>query len=361
MTVAVLVASNNQVSETFVRRHIDMLGENCIVIHGGSTPFRMDGFEPSITHKLAYRAKKVLGIANDYYDYTLAHLLKSQNVTCCFAEFGPIGVGAMNACEKLGIDLIVHFHGYDAFKYDVIDHYKDKYARLFTFAKSVISVSTSMTEQLVSLGCNPDKIKYLPCLPYNGFSNHQYQNSGQHLLTVGRFVEKKAPWLTLLAFQKVLQQCPDASLTMVGDGPLLPVCKSLCDDLAIPNVRFLGAKSHDDVATLMQEATIYVQHSVVSSDGDREGTPVSVSEAMLGGLPVVSTRHQGIADLIQDGETGFVVDEHDTSAMAAKIVTLLNDEVLRLTLSVAAKQSIEALKQMIGEEAYFASLRQQHA
>ena len=202
MTVAVLVASNNQVSETFVQRHIDMLGDNCIVIHGGSTPHRMEGFEPSITHMLAYRVKKALGIANDYYDYTLTHLLTSRGVNCCFAEFGPIGVGAMNACEKLGIDLIVHFHGYDAFKYDVIDHYKDKYARLFKFAKSVISVSTSMTDQLVSLGCEPDKIKYLPCLPYNGFSNHQYQNKGQNLLTVGRFVERRPHCLHFLRLKK---------------------------------------------------------------------------------------------------------------------------------------------------------------
>lgn len=361
MTVAVLVASNNQVSETFVRRHIDMLGSNCIVIYGGSTPFKMDGYAPSMAHKLAYRAKKVMGIASDYYDYTLAHLLKSNNVRCCFAEFGPIGVGALNACEQLGIDLIVHFHGYDAFKYDVIAHYKSHYARLFKVAKTVISVSSSMTEQLVSLGCEPDKIKYLPCLPYNGFGDHQYQNSGQHLLTVGRFVEKKAPWLTLLAFQQVLQVCPDATLTMVGDGPLLPVCKSICDTLKIPNVQFAGAKSHDEVAELMREATVYVQHSVVSSDGDREGTPVSVSEAMLGGLPVVSTRHQGIADLIENGKTGFLVQEHDITEMANNIVALLNDPVLREQLSVSGKMAIESLKREIGEEAFFAMLRHQYA
>lgn len=356
MTVAVLVASNNQVSETFVRRHIDMLGDDCIVIHGGNTPFRMDGFEPPFTHKLAYRAKRVLGIANDYYDYTLAYLLKTQNVSCCFAEFGPIGVGAMNACEKLGIDLIVHFHGYDAFKYDTLSEFSEKYLNLFKFAKIVISVSTAMSQQLRQLGCPSEKITYLPCLPDDNFGNGHYKNEGKSLLAVGRFVEKKAPWLTILAFNKVLVSHPDASLIMVGDGPLLPICISLCESLNIKNVTFMGSKSHDDVVRLMLSTTIFVQHSIVASDGDREGTPVSVSEAMLAGIPVISTNHQGIGDIIENDETGILVEEKDIDGMAAAIDNLLNDENKRLRLSINSKKAMAELKSSLKESDFFRTI-----
>ena len=356
MTVAVLVASNNQISETFVRRHIEMLGHNCIVIYGGNTPFRMDGFEPAITHKLTYRAKKVLGMANDYYDYTLAHLLKTHNVTCCFAEFGPIGVGAMNACEKLGIDLIVHFHGYDAFKYDTLSEFSDKYLNLFAFAKMVISVSTAMSQQLRELGCPGDKIKYLPCLPDDNFGNGHYKNEGKSLLAVGRFVEKKAPWLTILAFNKVLVNHPDASLIMVGDGPLLPVCISLCESLKIKNVTFMGPKTHEEVVQLMLSTTIFVQHSIIASDGDREGTPVSVSEAMLAGIPVVSTKHQGIDDIIENEETGILVEEKDIDGMAAAIESLLKDENKRSRLSVNSKKAMAELKSSLNESAFFQTI-----
>ena len=86
--------------------------------------------------------------------------------------------------------------------------------------------------------------------------------------------------------------------------------------------------------------TEFVQHSVEAAGGDREGTPVSVMEAGASGLPVVATRHGGIPDVVVDGETGFLVNEHDTDAMAAAMCRLVSEPALAARLGCAARDRV---------------------
>src|SRR5690606_23417476 len=128
-----------------------------------------------------------------------------------------------------------------------------------------------------------------------------------------------APHLTLHAMKLVLDQVPEARLRMIGDGPLLGTCQDIAQALAIDHaVTFLGACPHEQVFAEMQSARAFVQHSVVSRDGNSEGTPNSVLEASAAGLPVVATRHAGISDVIADNGTGFLVVERDVQGMAAR-------------------------------------------
>jgi len=247
----------------------------------------------------------------------------------------------MAACKELGIKLIVNFHGYDAFEYATLEKYAEDYKALFAYSHKIVAVSSSMKKQLVGLGCPEQKIVYLPCYPEQKFSGLKYQPVQKQISFVGRFVEKKAPWLTLLAFQKVLEKHPDAQLVMAGNGPFLPVCKSLCETLGIANVSFPGLLNHDQVSQLFSDSMIYVQHSIIATSGDREGTPVSVMEAMLAGIPVVATEHEGIADMIENRKTGMLVPEHNIQAMADAISDLLDSSELRAVISKQAKSTME--------------------
>ena len=111
---------------------------------------------------------------------------------------------------------------------------------------------------------------------------------------------------------------------MVGTGLLLDVCSKLIHALHVEHaVELRGVVDHAGVAGLMQEARVFVQHSLVPASGDREGTPVAILEAGAGGLPVVSTRHAGISDAVIHGKTGFLVDEGDIETMAEYIYRLL--------------------------------------
>jgi glycosyltransferase involved in cell wall biosynthesis len=143
---------------------------------------------------------------------------------------------------------------------------------------------------------------------------------------VGRLVEKKAPHLTINAFAGVLQQFPGARLDMIGDGPLREQCQSLITHRGLGGaVRLLGVRSSEDVAETLNRASLFIQHSVTAPDGNTEGLPVALLEAMASGLPVVATRHSGIPEAVSDGETGILVEENDVQGMMQAIAALLAD------------------------------------
>jgi len=129
---------------------------------------------------------------------------------------------------------------------------------------------------------------------------------------------------------------------MLGDGPLLPGCRELVKSLAIEEgVTFLGAQPPSVVREEMRRARCFVQHSVVASSGDSEGTPVAILEAGATGLPVVSTRHAGIPDVVVEGETGLLVAEHDVEGMAQCMLAVAQDPELAGRLGRAGRARIE--------------------
>ena len=250
----------------------------------------------------------------------------------------------MEACRQLGIPLIVHFHGYDASVHEVLKENAETYPVMFRIAAAVIVVSRAMERKLISLGAPAEKVHYNPYgINCNDFAGAEPADSPPVFLAVGRFVEKKAPQLTLKAFASVLRSMPDARLRMIGDGPLLEECRELSDELTIANaVTFLGAQPHEAVREEMRAARCFVQHSVEAANGDCEGTPLGILEAGASGLPVVSTRHAGIPDVVIEGETGFLVDERDVDEMAKNMLRLAQDPELAGRLGRAARKRIES-------------------
>jgi colanic acid/amylovoran biosynthesis glycosyltransferase len=107
-------------------------------------------------------------------------------------------------------------------------------------------------------------------------------------------------------------------------------------------VELPGRRPHDQVAEAMAGARAFVQHSVTTANGDAEGTPVAVMEAGAAGLPVVSTRHGGISDVVLEGETGSLVDERDVEGMAKHMAALAGDPALAGRLGRAARERIVA-------------------
>jgi glycosyltransferase involved in cell wall biosynthesis len=129
---------------------------------------------------------------------------------------------------------------------------------------------------------------------------------------------------------------------MVGTGPLFDECQALAKKLGIDHVvTFLGGQGPDVVRKELQQARCYVQHSIEAPSGDSEGTPVSVLEAGATGLPVVSTRHAGIPDVVLEGETGFLVEEHDVEGMAQQMLRLAQDPDLAGKMGRAGRARIQ--------------------
>lgn len=353
-------------SETFIHNHIRHLPANMHVVYGGLMSGQMMHFSGKESDQFLVppffrRAETLKNIflrlfKSAYKDETpdlkkklspvttrhLSNFLLKRNIHAVLAEYGPTGVAVMDACRKADVPLIVHFHGYDAHQHDLIRTYQSLYLKMFTQAAAVIAVSRKMEKKLLQLGAPPEKIHYNVC----GIDSEQFKaahpgNNPPLFLATGRFVNKKGPHLTLLAFNKLLKKCPSARLVMVGDGPLLEPCMHLSKALNLSNsVEFAGILTHDQIALMMRKARAFVQHSVTAVSGDSEGTPVSILEACASGLPVISTRHAGIIDIIVENQTGFLVDEFDIYKMSNHMVTLAQSNELAQSVGNKARNHI---------------------
>jgi colanic acid/amylovoran biosynthesis glycosyltransferase len=131
------------------------------------------------------------------------------------------------------------------------------------------------------------------------------------------------------AVAKVLKKYPNIEYKIVGDGRLKKTLHGLIADLKVcDNVKLLGWQRQEEVVELLREADILLAPSVTSQSGDSEGIPGAIVEALACGLPVLSTRHSGIPEVIQDGESGLLVPERDTDALTAKLEYLIEHSEL---------------------------------
>lgn len=270
--------------------------------------------------------------------------IRKAKADVVLAEFGHFGALVMDACERMRVPLVVHFHGIDAHGHDLVNEHRDAYQRLFRIARRIVVVSEPMKRQLESLGAPEGKIhKVTYGVDVDQFVENDVFGAEPTFTFVGRFVEKKAPHLTILAFAEVVKRHPECKLQMVGEGPLLSVCKDLAEHLGIQErVMFEGKKSHAEIAEVMQASFAFVQHSVTAANGDQEGTPNSILEASSCGLPVVATKHAGIPEVILDSETGFLVDEHDVNGMAVRMMELVENRERAAAMGKAGRQRIES-------------------
>jgi glycosyltransferase involved in cell wall biosynthesis len=275
----------------------------------------------------------------------LMRRLKKNKIQVLLTNYGPYAVAHLPVTRALRIPLVVHFHGYDAHRMEVLQKQADAYRQMGREAAAVIVVSNKMFGALREFGMPATKL-HLVRYGVNTelFSPRTTLPETPTFLAVGRFVDKKAPYLTLLAFARVHARFPRARLILVGDGPLRETTRNLAValDLWPHAVEFPGALAHDKIATLMREATAFVQHSLTpelgTSAGDSEGTPVAVLEAMMTGLPVVATRHAGIGEVVEHGRTGLLVEERDVEGMARAMIQVAENPEMGQQLGLSARQ-----------------------
>ena len=327
-------------TETFVQGLVSRLQYKVSYLHGDDLP-RYDNDDrhflsawPSL-QALAQFLEIVLRLEKStFLKSSIRSYLQAKNIRLVLAEFGPVGNQMLPITRDLGIPLIVYFHGYDVFNRQALERYSAQYPDLFREAACIIGVSETMLNRLEELGAPREKLFHLPAfvnLELFPYSDHR--SRPPRFLAVGRFAETKSPHLTLLAFHRVSEVVPEATLTMIGKGgggELFEACLILARALGLESrVEFKGVMTQEEVASEMRQARVFVQHSVTTPEqGDMEGKPVAIMEAMASGLPVVATRHSGISELIEDGVTGVLVAEYDVAAMAAGMIRLAQDDDL---------------------------------
>lgn len=264
-------------------------------------------------------------------------------------HFGPNG-RRMAQLRRAGLvrgKIATVFHGYDMSRY-LITAGPRAYERLFHEGDLFLPVSDFWRSRLIELGCPSDKI----AVHHMGIALSKFPVPRRHvargddtlrLLTVARLVEKKGVEYAIRAVAALRGDIGRRiEYHILGDGPLRSELEQLVRELGVDDsVRLTGESDQAGVGAEMGRADIFVAPSVVAEDGDMEGVPVSIMEAMARGLPVVSTLHSGIPELVRDKVSGYLVPERDTHSLARALARLAEDPRLRHRMGMAGRGIVE--------------------
>jgi len=173
---------------------------------------------------------------------------------------------------------------------------------------------------------------------YNLTKNRQEQ---KQILFIGRLIEKKGIIYLLEAVEQLKKKNHEIHLVIVGKGKDEQKLKNFCHSRELSkNVSFLGWQNPQQIKTLFDCSNIFVLPSVIASNGDRDGIPNVILEAMASGLPVITTPISGITEVIQHNYNGLLVPERDVNQLVDSILTLIYDEILRNSLRNNGLQTI---------------------
>lgn len=292
----------------------------------------------------------------------LERQLEKQPYDVIHCHFGPCGLKGAQL-KLLGLfkgKLITTFHGYDltAFlqsrskklsgkRFDP----KNVYHKLFEAGDEFLPISEHWKQRLIQLGCDQSKIHvHHMGIDIGTFTfAPRYLSSGESIkiITIARLVEKKGVEYGIRAIAKLIAM--DQSINhpveynIVGDGPLKEELERLINDLNVSQyVRLLGWKQQREIVELLDLSHLILVPSVTSKSGDQEGIPVVLMEAMAMGLPVVSTQHSGIPELVEDGVSGYLVPERDTDALADRLYHLVKHSDLWPQMGKSGRICVES-------------------
>jgi colanic acid/amylovoran biosynthesis glycosyltransferase len=197
---------------------------------------------------------------------------------------------------------------------------------------------------LIGMGVAPERLVLSQLgVDLSAFQPAERDPALLRVIMIGRFVEKKGFAYGIQAFARAVSQVKTpVRLTIVGSGDGESELRGWVTRLNIAShVTFAGVLTKADVARELSRSDVLLAPSVVDANGDRESGLIVVKEASASHVVPIGTRHGGIPEIIDDGETGYLVPERDVDAMAARLVTLLNDPALRARLAVAARHKME--------------------
>ncbi len=330
-------------SETFIYDLINNLEENGIenyvLTHHrqleDERPFskvKVTSEKESFLKKMYFRLFDRWSIRNQKEVF---NFIKEYKPDVIHAHFGPNGVKIFNLIQKykLNIKLIVSFHGMDINVLPKQDYsYLEKLLSMNSANNTFFtSPSVFLKNKMLLLSLNNEKIKVIPNVYNERFKLFQKNNFWQHgdelkLLNIGRFEEVKGQKYLLEAFALSLKSYQKMRLTLVGYGSLESELKNLCKKLNIENkVTFLQKVEHSKLPDIIAGHDIYIQPSIVASDGAEENLSVATIEAQVCGLPAIVSSIGGLKEIVIDNSTGKLVEEKNIEILSDAIISYINN------------------------------------
>jgi glycosyltransferase involved in cell wall biosynthesis len=281
---------------------------------------------------------------------SLVDILTKTDARLLHIYFGHIAVHLLPLIRAWNKPSIVSFHGADVMVDMNKPAYRSTTRQMLDAVKLVLVRSESLRRAVIHLGCDQSKIELqrtgipLDEFPFRERSFPPRGRGGEwRFIQAGRLIEKKGLPVTLRAFASFLRQYPSATLTIAGEGSLLGELQGLTRELKIDNhVSFTGFISQAELRDIFYASHIFLHPSETGPDGNQEGIPNSMLEAMASGLPVFATQHGGIPEAIESGVSGVLVAERDHEELAWALLNAVED---RHFLSRIARAGADAVAQ----------------
>ena len=278
---------------------------------------------------------------------TLMRLLNQQEAKLLHVYFGHIALQLLPLMRAWARPSIVSFHGADVLVDMEKPKYRDRTRAMLDAARLVLVRSESLQRAVVKLGCDIHKIRIqrtgIPLQEFPLVDRAEPADGAWQLIQAGRLVGKKGLATTLRAFAIFRETFPRARLTIAGDGPLLGELETLAHGLRVNDaVTFAGFLSQPELRDQLRKSHLFLHPSETGPDGNQEGVPNSMLEAMAMGLPVFATRHGGIPEAIEDNVSGVLVSEGDHASLARALISTATEPGRLAELSRSARAAVMA-------------------
>lgn len=270
--------------------------------------------------------------------------IESYDIILC--QFGPRGLEFLDIKKKLGLKakLITYFRGYDITEYTTKKG-NHCYDELFLKGDFFLTNCNHFRKRAIELGCPEDKIlvhaSALDCEKFSYQPRSLNPGESVRLMTTGRIVEKKGIEYVIDAINILKEKHPTLEYHIVGDGYYKQKLEQKVEHLGLEKwVHFFGTYNHDELVDILKSTHIFVSPSVTAKNKNQDANPNVLKEAMALGLPVISTNHGGIPEMITDGIEGYLVLERDSKALAEKIDYLISNPGLWKEMGLAGRKKV---------------------
>lgn len=288
--------------------------------------------------------KKALSL---YLLYQAIPYLDKKPYDIIHCHFGYNGLKAQ-ALRNIGVlkgKLIITFHGVSMSK-DLREKGEHIYNKLFERGELFLPISEHWKKKLIKLGCDESKVIVhrmgIDCDNFAFIPRQPSPDNVTRLVSISRLVEKKGIEYGIRAVAKLSKTKPNIEYNIIGDGLLKPKLQELIQELNLSStVKLLGWKQKTEVINILNNSDILLAPSITAQDGDCEGIPVALMEAMAMGLPVISSLHSGIPELVQNGISGFLVPERDIEGIAEKLNYIIEHPEAWLKMGKAGRKIVE--------------------
>ena len=277
----------------------------------------------------------------------VASSFAANHIRLIHARFGNAGTELIKVKKKLRLPMLTSFHGYDVPLRRTVnnDPYLKKLPALFRAGDLFTVPCYHMKKKLIRRGCPAYKIKIM----YSGidlnkffYAKRESKTDGIVFIAVGRLNEKKGFFYLIKAFKKVHERYPKSRLIIVGEGKERGALIRLISRLRLTEaVQLIGLAYPGQISNLLHHADIFCLPSITTKDGNQEGIPNAIKEAMATGLPVIATRHAGIPELVTHKLEGLLVPERSVTSLAAKMKYLIERPQLRSRMGRRGREKVE--------------------